>query len=65
MDFEGGVTDPWGNARAGFQRHRRLDREAFGITFNQVLEGGGVMVGKKVSIEIEAEARPTGLICLH
>ena len=56
VDFEGGVTDPWGNARAGFSATAELDREAFGITFNQVLEGGGVMVGKKVSIEIEAEA---------
>ena len=56
VDFEGGVTDPWGNARAGFSATAELDREAFGITFNQVLEGGGVMVGKKVTIEIEAEA---------
>ena len=56
VDFEGGVTDPWGNSRAGFSATAELDREAFGITFNQVLEGGGVMVGKKVTIEIEAEA---------
>jgi polyisoprenoid-binding protein YceI len=56
VDFEGGVTDPWGNARAGFSATAEVDREAFGITFNQVLEGGGVMVGKKVTIEIEAEA---------
>jgi len=56
VDFEGGVTDPWGNARAGFSATAVVDRDAFGITFNQLLEGGGVMVGKKVSIEIEAEA---------
>ena len=56
VDFEGGVTDPWGNARAGFSATAVVDRDAFGITFNQLLEGGGVMVGKKVSIEIEVEA---------
>jgi polyisoprenoid-binding protein YceI len=56
VDFEGGVTDPWGNARAGFSATAEIDREAFGITFNQVLEGGGVLVGKSVKIEIEAEA---------
>ena len=33
-----------------------VDREDFGLTWNQVLEGGGVLVGKKVAIEIEAEA---------
>ena len=54
--FEGGVADPWGNARAGFSATAEVDRETFGITFNQVLEGGGVLVAKVVSIEIEAEA---------
>ena len=54
--FEGGVADPWGNARAGFSATAEIDREAFGLTWNQVLEGGGVLVGKKVTIEIEAEA---------
>ena len=33
-----------------------IDREAFGITWNQSLEAGGVLVGKKVELEIEAEA---------
>ena len=53
---EGRVTDPWGNARAVFSASAEIDREAFGLTYNQVLEGGGVVVGKKVAIEIEAEA---------
>jgi polyisoprenoid-binding protein YceI len=54
--FEGGIADPWGNARAAFSATAEIDREAFGLTYNQVLEGGGVVVGKKVTIEIEAEA---------
>ena len=54
--FEGGIADPWGSARAAFSASAELDREAFGLTWNQVLEGGGVVVGKKVTIEIEAEA---------
>ena len=32
-----------------------MNREDFGLTWNQVLEGGGVVVGKHVTIEIEAE----------
>jgi polyisoprenoid-binding protein YceI len=54
--FEGGAADPWGNTRAGFSARAEVDREDFGLTYNQVLESGGVLVGKKATIEIEAEA---------
>ena len=56
LSFEGGATDPWGGVRVGFSAKAELDREAFGLSWNQALETGGVLVGKKVSIEIEAEA---------
>ena len=56
VTFEGGAVDPWGNARIGFEAHTELDREAFGLTWNQALETGGVLVGKTVKIDIEAEA---------
>jgi polyisoprenoid-binding protein YceI len=56
LTFEGGATDPWGGVRIGFSAKAELDREAFGLTWNQTLETGGVIVGKKVTIEIEAEA---------
>jgi polyisoprenoid-binding protein YceI len=54
--FEGGARDPWGSSRIGFTAHGELDREAFGLTWNQSLETGGVLVGKSVKIDIEAEA---------
>jgi polyisoprenoid-binding protein YceI len=56
VTFEGGAVDPWGNARIGFEAHTELDRKAFGLTWNQALETGGVLVGKSVKIDIEAEA---------
>jgi polyisoprenoid-binding protein YceI len=56
VDFEGGVVDPWGNHRIGFSARASIDREDFGLTWNQVLEAGGFLVGKKIGIEIEAEA---------
>jgi polyisoprenoid-binding protein YceI len=49
------VTDPWGNERIGFTANGELDREAFGLSWNQALETGGVVVGKQVQLEIEAE----------
>jgi polyisoprenoid-binding protein YceI len=53
---EGGARDPWGSSRIGFTAHAEVDREAFGLTWNQALETGGVLVGKQVKIDIEAEA---------
>lgn len=56
VSFEGGVVDPWGGARIGFEANAELDREAFGLRWNQALETGGVLVGKTVKVEIVAEA---------
>jgi polyisoprenoid-binding protein YceI len=54
--FEGAATDPWGNERASFSATTEVDREDWGLTWNQPLAGGGVLVGKKVTLEIEAQA---------
>lgn len=54
--FDGAAGDPWGGARIGFSATAGLDREDFGLTWNQALETGGVLVGKTVEVEIEAEA---------
>jgi polyisoprenoid-binding protein YceI len=56
VEFEGVATSPWGQEVVGFSASAEIDREEFGITWNQALEAGGVLVGKKVKIEIEAEA---------
>ena len=48
--------DPWGNVRAAFTAKTSIDRKDFGLTWNQVLETGGVMVGDRVEIEAEIEA---------
>jgi polyisoprenoid-binding protein YceI len=56
VTFEGGAKDPWGGSRIGFTARAELDREDFGLTWNQALETGGVLVGKQVRIDIEAEA---------
>ena len=55
VTFEGGAKDPWGNSRIGFTAHAEVNREDFGLTWNQALETGGVLVGRQVRIDIEAE----------
>jgi polyisoprenoid-binding protein YceI len=58
LDTEYGLVskDPWGNERALFNATASLNRSEFGLTWNQVLEAGGVLVGDRVDIEIEIEA---------
>lgn len=56
VTFEGGAKDPWGGERIGFTAKAEVDREDFGLTWNQALETGGVLVGKSAKLEIEAEA---------
>jgi polyisoprenoid-binding protein YceI len=54
--FEGLIDDPMGNKRVGFTAGTEIDREDWGITWNMALETGGLVVSKKVQIEIDVEA---------
>jgi len=56
VEFDGANTTPWGTQAVGFSASTEIDREEFGLTYNQALEAGGVVVGKKVRIEINVEA---------
>lgn len=56
VTFEGAALDPWGGTRAVFSATAKVNREDFGLTWNQALETGGVLVGKDIVITIEAEA---------
>ncbi|WIG97861.1 YceI family protein [Myxococcus sp. SDU36] len=48
--------DPWGNVKAAFEAKTSVDRRDFGLTWNQALETGGVLVGEKIEITIEVQA---------
>ena len=56
VEQHGQAKDPWGNVRAAFTAKTSIDRKDFGLTWNQVLETGGVMVGDRVDIEADIEA---------
>lgn len=56
VEFEGSGQDPWGGTRIAFVASTEIDRDEFGITWNQALETGGVLVGKKVKIELDVQA---------
>jgi len=52
----GPVKDPWGSMRIGLEGKTKLNRKDFGMTYNKVLETGGLLVGDEVELEINAEA---------
>ncbi|MBC8160632.1 MAG: YceI family protein [Roseiflexaceae bacterium] len=54
-EFQGKAKSPWGTTSAGFNASTVINREDWGLTWNVGLETGGVLVGKEVTIEIEAE----------
>jgi polyisoprenoid-binding protein YceI len=56
FEFEGAATDPFGNARIGFEGSTTISRKDFGITWNAALETGGVLVGDKIVLEFEVSA---------
>jgi polyisoprenoid-binding protein YceI len=56
VEYLGAGSDPWGGVRAGFSARTEIDRDDFGANWNVVLETGGVLIGKKVQIELEIEA---------
>lgn len=49
------AKDPWGNMRRGVSLRGYLSRKDFGLTWNQTLETGGVLVDDKVKLEIDLE----------
>lgn len=56
VEFLGEGKDPWGGTRVGVEATGQISRKDFGIDFNIPLEGDKVMIGDKISLQINAEA---------
>ena len=46
--------DPWGKTRIGASASTKIKRSDFGMTWNAVLEAGGVTVGDEIKISLDA-----------
>lgn len=55
VTFEGAGKDPWGNEKAGFSGKGKIKRSDYGLTYNAVLEAGGVLIGDEIKISLEIE----------
>lgn len=56
FEYHGTQVDPWGNTKVGFEGKAEISRKDFDLTWNAVLEGGGVLVGDTVKLEFDVQA---------
>jgi polyisoprenoid-binding protein YceI len=49
------IKDPWGYVRRGAEAVAKISRKDFGLTWNQILEAGGVAIGDEIAISLEVE----------
>lgn len=54
-DFTAPMKDPWGNTRMGLSATTKINRKDFGLTWNSLLETGGMVVGEDVTITLDVE----------
>ncbi len=56
VEYDGTAQDPFGNVRAGFTASTTVEREDWGLSWNAALETGGVLVSKKITLNLEISA---------
>jgi polyisoprenoid-binding protein YceI len=56
LELNGFGPDGYGGTRAGFSAKTEISRKAFGVDIDMPMDGGGVVVGDKINVELEVEA---------
>jgi polyisoprenoid-binding protein YceI len=56
LELNGFGPDAYGGTRAGFSAKTEISRKAYGVDIDMPMDGGGVVVGDKISVELEIEA---------
>jgi polyisoprenoid-binding protein YceI len=55
-EVQGFEQDPWGNDRVGLEITGQLKRGDYGMTFNQALGSGNMLVSDKVKLSLDVSA---------
>jgi polyisoprenoid-binding protein YceI len=58
VEYGGKGTNPWGVEVVAFSAEGKVNRKDFGLTWNQALETGGVLVGEDIKISLDLQANP-------
>ncbi len=61
-EYAGAAKDGYGRTRIAFSATTEIDRDEFGVNWNMALEAGGVLVGKRVKLELEVQALPKAVV---
>ena len=56
FEYSGTATDPYGNARFGFEGVAEINRKDFGLVYNAALETGGILISEVIKLEFEISA---------
>jgi len=62
FEYTGTATDPFGNARFGFEGAAEINRKDFGLTWNAALETGGILVSENIKLEFEISTIAVALV---
>ena len=57
VEFLGVDTDAYGNTVIGYEASTDISRKQYGVDWNVPLDGGKVLVGDKVSVQLSIQAR--------
>lgn len=55
VEFNGTGKDPWGNLKAGYTVHGKINRKEWGLSWNAPLEAGGLLVSEDIYIQCEVQ----------
>lgn len=55
VEFGGIVKDPWGNEKAVFNVHGKINRKEWGLNWNLALDTGGFLVGDEVALHVQLQ----------
>jgi polyisoprenoid-binding protein YceI len=56
LELNGFTADPFGGQRVGFSASAEINRRDFGVDISMPMDGGGVVVGDKITVTLEIEA---------
>jgi len=57
VEFGGVITDPWGDKKAGFDISGKIHRKDWGLVWNSMMDGGGLLLSDEVWISCSVELK--------
>ena len=55
VEYNGTVTDPYGQVKAGFEINGKINRKEFGLSWGAITEAGGVVVSDEVKLQLNVQ----------